>query len=352
MTRMLSLISGCLFSSALLFTAAPAWAVTPGAPIEEPRTHSPTDLPDAIREGAPDALYSAFTVRDGDTLLDIAIEQGLGFLELKAANPGVDHWLPQAGSTIRLPDIHLLPKRMGNGILVNLAAMRLFRFESDVVTKTFPIGVGRDGRETPLGVTRITRKAERPTWYPTDNTRRERPYLPKVVPPGPDNPLGTHALYLGWPTYLMHGTENPYGIGRRVSAGCLRMHNDDVEALFATVPNNTLVEVVDQRVVAAVHNGRLYVEAHPTAEGWDALELGEPGPESVLSTEHVAIVAAAAPEGMYIDWDAVGRVIAEQRGYPVAVSPAASASGPRALVRQTVTDALDDVTAAPQQQGL
>lgn len=280
----------------------------------------------------PDALHGTYEVQDGETLHDIAIAQGLGFLELKAANPDVDEWLPKAGTKIILPNIHMLPKQMDKGILVNLAAMRLFRFQDGQVTATFAIGVGRDGRETPMGSTEVVRKKERPTWYPTDNIRREKPHLPRVVPPGPDNPLGTHALYLGWPTYLLHGTENDYGIGRRVSAGCLRMYNDDVEALFKDVPVGTPVEVLDQRILADVFEGRLYVEAHPTAAGWDALELGEPRPENTLTTDHVRIISAAAPPGMFIDWEAVTRVIEEERGYPIAVSPPVTAdAGPRTL---------------------
>ncbi|MFA7428850.1 MAG: L,D-transpeptidase family protein [Rhodospirillaceae bacterium] len=268
-----------------------------------------------------DALYGTYVVQEGEALHDIAIHQKLGFLELKTANPDVDHWVPEPGSTIILPNVHMLPKQMDDGIVVNLAAMRMFRFEGGRVTATFPIGVGRDGRETPRGVTTVVRKKSQPTWYPTDNIRRDKPHLPKVVPPGPENPLGTHALYLGWPTYLLHGTDNDYGIGRRVSAGCLRMYNDDVEALFGAVPVGTKVEVLEQRVMAEVYGGRLYVEAHPTAAGWDALELGEPRPEGRLEDEHVKLITAAAPPGMFIDWDAVARVIAEERGYPIAVSP-------------------------------
>ncbi|MGC2856732.1 L,D-transpeptidase family protein [Novispirillum sp. DQ9] len=285
---------------------------------------------------APDALHGTYEVQKGQTLHDIAIEQNLGFLELKAANPDVDHWLPKPGSTIVLPNVHMVPKRFDNGILVNVAAMRLFRFDAQgQVTKTFPIGVGREGRETPMGATTVVRKKQGPTWYPTDNTRKEKPHLPKVVPPGPENPLGTHALYLGWPTYLLHGTDNDYGIGRRVSAGCLRMYNPDVEALFSDVPVGTKVEVMDQRVLAQVYQGRLYVEAHPTPAGWDAMELGGERPESVLTTDLVAIVTAATPPGMFIDWDAVAKVIAEERGYPIAVSPAPSAQaglGPQELI--------------------
>lgn len=282
---------------------------------------------------APDALHGTYVVQEGETLHDIAIHQKLGFLELKTANPDVDHWLPKPGSTVVLPNIHMLPKQVDNGIIVNLAAMRLFRFTDGKVTETFPIGVGRDGRETPRGATAVVRKKERPTWYPTDTIRKDKPDLPRVVPPGPDNPLGTHALYLGWPTYLLHGTENDYGIGRRVSAGCLRMYNSDIESLFNSVPVGTPVEVLDQRVLAEVFGGRLYIEAHPTPAGWDALELGEPRPDSVLDTDHVRIISDAVPPGTFIDWDAVTQVIAEQRGYPVAVSPAPRArnTGPRTL---------------------
>lgn len=289
---------------------------------------------------AEDALYSTYQVRPDETLHDIAIAHDLGFLELRAANPNVDPWLPKPGSTIILPTEHLLPKRPDEGILVNLAAMRLFVFQNGAVVATHPIGIGREGRETPLGTTTIVRKKADPTWYPPASIRAEKPDLPKVVPPGPDNPLGRHALYLGWPAYLLHGTNNVYGIGRRVSAGCLRMYPLDVERLFDSIPVGTRVEVLQQRVIAEVRNGRLYVEAHPTGEGWDALEIGEPLPRAPLTTEHVKAIIKAAPDDLYVDWDAVSRVVEEARGYPVAVSPPAQAEAtPLALTQRSHGDA-------------
>ena len=106
------------------------------------------------------------------------------------------------------------------GIVINLGEQRLYYYPRPGEVLTYPIGVSRDGYETPLGTTHVTRKKENPTWWPTRSAREEDPTLDKVVPPGPDNPLGTHALYLGWPAYLIHGTNEPFGIGRRVSRGC------------------------------------------------------------------------------------------------------------------------------------
>ena len=157
-----------------------------------------------------------------DNLLDVARENDLGFVELRAANPDVDPWLPGADTRIILPTAHLLPDAPREGIVINLAEMRLYFFpEPGGAPATYPIGIGREGWTTPTGSSRIVRKAEEPSWYPPESIRAERPELPAVIGPGEDNPLGHFALYLDWPAYLIHGTNRPWGIGRRISSGVL-----------------------------------------------------------------------------------------------------------------------------------
>src|SRR5690606_29607209 len=154
------------------------------------------------------------------------------------------------------------PDAPRDGIVVNLAELRFyyFRRKGEPRFLTRPIGIGREGFTTPLGQTTVVRKAKDPVWRPTAATRADRPDLPAAVPPGPDNPMGAYALYLGWPTYAMHGTNQPWGVGRRVSRGCIRLYPEDIEALYPLVPVGTRVTVVDQPLKVGWHMGELYLE--------------------------------------------------------------------------------------------
>ena len=261
-----------------------------------------------------------------DTLLDVARANDLGFVEVRAANPDIDPWLPGTDAKIVLPTAHLLPDAPREGIVINLSEMRLYFFaEPGAVPETFPIGIGREGWTTPTGTSRIVRKTEAPSWYPPESIRAERPELPAVVEPGEENPLGSHALYLDWPAYLIHGTNRPWGIGRRISSGCIRMYPEDIVSLFESVPVDTPVTVVDQPVKLGWIGGHLYLEAHPTQSQSDGLEIdGEFDsvvPSGILG--QVETYAQATGEGdseWSIDWAAVLAAVKERRGYPVRVS--------------------------------
>ncbi len=257
-----------------------------------------------------------------DTLLDVARANNLGFVEVRAANPGIDPWLPGADARIVLPTAHLLPNAPREGIVINLSEMRLYFFaEPGTPPETFPIGIGREGWSTPTGTSRIVRKTESPSWYPPASIRAERPELPAVVEPGEDNPLGSHALYLDWPAYLIHGTNRPWGIGRRVSSGCIRLYPEDIINLFARVPVNTPVTVVDQPVKLGWISGDIYLEAHPTQQQSDALEIDgrfDPiVPAGILSQVQAFADSGGGDE---IDWAAVLAAVKDRRGYPVRVS--------------------------------
>ena len=185
---------------------------------------------------------------------------------------------------------------------------------------TYPIGVGRQGRETPLGSTSIAAKRANPTWTPPPSIRAERPELPATVPPGPENPLGLFALNLGWNNYVIHGTNKPYGIGRRVSSGCIRLYPEDIERLFDTVKVGSPVMVVDQAVKLGWAGGELYIEAHPTvAEGDDLEEKGWYTPTSVPGLKE-RILEAAGIHATRIDWPAVARAEQAKRGIPVRIT--------------------------------
>lgn len=203
-------------------------------------------------------------------LEDIAARYKVGLLGMLEANPGTDPWLPKAGTQLTVPLQMILPDTPREGIVVNLAELRLYYYpkgEDKVIV--YPIGIGQLGAATPTMVTSISQKVPNPTWTPTQNIRKryakEGVTLPAVVPAGPDNPMGLFALRLarGTGQYLIHGTNAKFGIGMRVSSGCIRLRTEDIEALFNSVPKGTRVQIVNQPVKYAVEpDGKRYVEAH------------------------------------------------------------------------------------------
>lgn len=258
-----------------------------------------------------------------DTLLQIMRDHNLGYVEIRAANPGVDVWLPGAGTRITLPTRHLLPDAPRDGVVINLAEMRMYIFTEDAnAPTTFPLGIGREGLRTPTGTTKITRKKDGPSWRPTSRMRAEDPTLPAVVPPGEDNPLGTHALYLGWPAYLIHGTHRPWGIGRRVSSGCIRMYPEDIVKFYDMIPVGTKVHVVDQAVKLAVINDVLYIEVHPgNSELSDQVEEeGSVREYEVPEDLFKRLRQAAGDKADVIDWVKVRDALKQRSGVPIAVT--------------------------------
>jgi L,D-transpeptidase ErfK/SrfK len=194
-----------------------------------------------------------------DTLIDIARRNSLGFDEIRYANPKVDTWLPGAGTEVVLPTHFMLPHTPREGLVINVAEKRLYYYpkvrpgEQPTVV-TYPISIGRGDWETPIVTTKITSKAKDPTWYPPESVRKEHAaegdILPKAVPPGPGNPLGQYALYLGLGGYLIHGTNKPFGIGMQVTHGCIRLYPEEIKALFQAVDIGTPVRIVHQRYKA------------------------------------------------------------------------------------------------------
>ncbi|MBI3440269.1 MAG: L,D-transpeptidase family protein [Proteobacteria bacterium] len=265
-----------------------------------------------------------YTVDEEDTLLDISRHYRLGFIELRAANPQVDPWTPIPGEPVTIPSFKLLPRTAQKGIVVNLAQMRMYYFsKSHKHLVTFPIGVGREGLQTPTGDTTVIRKTAGPVWFPTERMREEKPFLPAAVPAGPSNPLGTHALYLGWPTFLIHGSNKPWAIGRRVSSGCMRMYPEDIKDIFNMVPVGTPVTVVDQPLLVGWVGDTLYLEANPSKTQGNDIEInGEHAIKPLTNAIKKVIVDAAGVQADIIDWDTVRTILEERRGYPVAIASA------------------------------
>lgn len=210
------------------------------------------------------------TVPSGNTqpLEAFAAQYGQGLSNMLEANPGVDVFLPKSGSTLVVPQQLILPDTVREGIVINVAEMRLYYYPAGSNTvEVLPIGIGQAGRETPRNwVTAVERKQEAPSWTPTPNTRREYAArgesLPAFVPAGPDNPMGLYAIYIGR-LYAIHGTNANFGIGLRVSQGCIGLRNDDIKYLFDTVPVGTRVQLIDRPVKYSVEpDGSRWVEVH------------------------------------------------------------------------------------------
>ena len=257
-----------------------------------------------------------------DTLLDIARLYGFGYQDMKLVNPELDTWLPGAGQKVILPAQFVLPAARQEGIVLNIPEMRLYYYPPPAKggpreVLTYPLGIGREGWATPYIATRIIEKKVRPSWYPPESIRREHAEagdpLPKVVRPGPDNPLGDYAMRLGRPEYLIHGTNKPYGIGMRVSHGCIRLYPEDIEALFAEVTLKTPVNIINQPYKLGVKDEVIYLEAHPFLQ--EDSEQYQNNLTSVVSL----LINMAGGRDYELDWDKAHEAINRPTGLPVAI---------------------------------
>ncbi|MHA1567126.1 MAG: L,D-transpeptidase family protein [Alphaproteobacteria bacterium] len=256
----------------------------------------------------------------GETMVEIARRYGLGFVELVAANPGVDPWLPD-GQEIVLPTAHLLPDVTHEGIVVNLGDQRLYFFPPwPGPVQSYPISIGKDHNQTPVGMTSVVGKREQPTWIPPASIRAEKPGLPAVVPPGPANPLGAFSLDLGLPSYRIHGTPFPYSIGRRATHGCIRLYPEDIAALFPQVTVGLPVALVDQPVKLGWFGGDLFLEIHPSQAQADELELDQRFTPAPIEGLLARVGQSAGDQISRVDWAAVARIAEQRRGVPVPIT--------------------------------
>jgi L,D-transpeptidase ErfK/SrfK len=261
--------------------------------------------------------------RHEDTLADIARTFKVGHTAMRLANPDIDFWLPGAGTRVVLPTRFALPRAERKGIVLNIPEMRLYHFPAarpgeDPVVVTYPVSIGRMDWSTPVGLHRITAKIRNPSWSPPASILREAAAagepLPRFIPPGPDNPLGGFALRLDLPSYLIHGTNRPYGVGMRVTHGCIRMYPEDIERLFPEVQVGTPVNIVNQPVKLGWLEDTLFMEVHPPLEE-------DPTSEDELRGLALELIEEANRERPV---DLLGRellrVLREKRGMPVAIS--------------------------------
>lgn len=265
-----------------------------------------------------------------DTLLDVARRFSLGFTELVAANPGIDPWLPGKGVRITLPSAHILPRGPREGVMLNLADQRMYIFRPKTGTViSVPVGVGRDAWNTPIGSTKIVRKKANPAWHPPKSIRLADPTLPRVVPAGPQNPLGQHAVYLGLSGYLFHGTNKPMGVGRRVSHGCVRLYPEDIERLFKKFAIGTRVTIIDEPMKIAWLDDQLLLEIHPSQSQADDMEAGDRiTPEKPMDFEY-RIIAAAGAQAHRLNWVDIKNTLQQRAGIPVNIlNPIRTAAAP------------------------
>jgi len=299
------LMSGCQFSPTSLFRTE--------IEIDVPREFPVSDHTEMIGKLA--VIYT----REGDSLPDIARHFGIGFENITNANPHVDIWTPQEGTRILLPMQFILPDAKKKGIVLNLSSLRLFHYSGgqSAHVSTFPVGIGREGWSTPIGSTRIVGKNVNPSWYVPASVLREHAAkgdpLPRVVKPGPDNPLGRYALRLGMPRYLIHGTNKPYGIGMRISHGCVRLYPEDIEILFKQTAVKTTVRIIDQPYLTAWHRGVLYLEAHKALKN-DKNTIKKL--RKVLTTKLHKISLSSSKK---IDWEKVERILTRENGIPTPI---------------------------------
>lgn len=256
-----------------------------------------------------------------DTFADIGTANDLGYLEMVAANPGVDPWLPGAGTDIILPTRYILPSGPREGIVINLAEYRLYYFpKGRNVVYTYPLGIGREGWGSPVTLTSIVGKTPNPSWTPPKSIRAEHAadgdILPAVFPPGPNNPLGPFKFSLGTPGYLIHGSNKKFGIGMRVSHGCFRMLNPNVLELAKLVPIGTKVRIINEPYKFGVAAGKVYLEAHAPLSDSEHASLNDKNTaviNSLLKRDDLV-------SRVQMDWEQVREVVSAEDGIPVPIA--------------------------------
>jgi L,D-transpeptidase ErfK/SrfK len=326
------LLAGLLAAGCSLWHGAP---VQPPAPVVVPPP-PPPQLPKPaathefdLQPGTDIVGYVQKTVvGKDDTLSDIARRFDLGYEEMLLANPGVDPWLPGVGREVVVPTQFILPAAPHVGVVVNVAAMRIFYFPPHAKGEpqrvlTHPIGIGKVGWNTPEGTTKIVARQKDPVWVVPKSVREEHAsdgeVLPATVPAGPDNPLGQYEFRLGWPSYLIHGTNKPYGVGMRSSHGCIRLYPEDIAVFFDLIPIGTKVTVVNQPYLFGWRDGVLYLQAYAMLEEG---ARGTPKNRKTLLDRMLGpkLRKAVAEHGAEIDWQRVDELAHAPRGVPSPVS--------------------------------
>jgi L,D-transpeptidase ErfK/SrfK len=263
-----------------------------------------------------------------DTLPDIARRFDVGYEEMLTANPGVDPWLPGVGREVIVPTQFILPAAPHEGVVVNVAAMRIFYYPphnkgEPQIVYTHPIGIGKVGWATPEGTTKIISRQKDPVWVVPKSVRDEHAEdgekLPAQVPPGPDNPLGQYEFRLGWPSYLIHGTNKPYGVGMRSSHGCMRLYPEDIAVFFDLIPIGTKVTVVNQPYLFGWRDGTLYLQAY-TEPGDDSRDWNKNHKKLLARLSSPKLQKTISDHDGEIDWQRAFDLAHAPRAVPVPIT--------------------------------
>ncbi len=260
---------------------------------------------------------------NGTTTLEyVAAKYSLGLSNMIEANPCVDPIVPLRGTSLIIPNRLILPDTVQEGIILNSAEMRLYYYHDGLV-EVYPIGIGQLGNDTPINwITKVERKKAGPTWTPTAAMRAEYAakgeILPAVVPAGPDNPMGLFALYIGR-LYAIHGTNAEFGIGLRVSHGCVRLRNEDNENLFYKVPVGTRVQFINRPIKYTTEpDGSIYIEVHqPLSRSEAEFENFDSNTPFDFTKEDLEFF-----KNPLIDQEILNRALHERSGRPVLLNPA------------------------------
>jgi L,D-transpeptidase ErfK/SrfK len=251
-----------------------------------------------------------------DTLLDVARNAGLGFQEVKDANREVDEWIPPPGLDVVVPTRWILPRARPQGIIINIPEMRMYMFPpkpkpgEEIVLRTWAVAIGDTDTPSPVGPFTISSKDKNPTWYVPDSIyKRMDPPRRRVVPPGPDNPMGEYRIRMSKGDYSIHGTDTPWAIGRETTHGCIRLYPEDIGELYSLVKPSMRGEMVYEPVKVGETDGHIYVEAHDDVyHHFRSLE-GE--------AQRVVRAAGVADR---VDPVLVREAVRERRGVPVDVT--------------------------------
>src|SRR5882757_2676698 len=331
-------VGGLMLGGCSLFRPTP---VAPPPVVKAPPPPVPQlPIPNAthrsqVDQGSGVVGYAQRTIiGKDDTLPDVARRFDVGYEEMLMANPGVDAWLPGAGREVVVPTEFVLPAAPHEGVVVNVAAMRIFYYpkhkkgEAETVY-THPIGIGKVGWKTPEGSTKIISRQKDPTWVVPKSVREEHQengeQLPAQVPAGPDNPLGQYMFRLGWPSYLIHGTNKPYGVGMRSSHGCMRLYPEDIAVFFDLIPIGTKVTVVNQPYLFGSRDGTLYLQAYAVMED-DSRDWGKNRKRLLAHLLSPKLLnpklgkKEVSEQDNGIDWQRVGDLAHSPRAVPVPVS--------------------------------
>lgn len=269
-------------------------------------------------------------VKSGDTFTSIGQQYDVGYYELYEANPGVDPDNPLPGTILIIPTQYILPAWLHNCIVINVAEMRLY-YESDKLHKvfTFPLGIGKQSWGTPNGYYKIIKKIKHPVWHVPKSIFQYRAEnndpVPNVVPAGADNPLGDYALRLSDPRYLIHGTDDPTGIGRRSSAGCMRLYPEDIKQLFSLVKIGTKIFIINKPYKVTKKDAQIYLEAHMPLYEQRIVFAGDILP-AVQEVQH-----AAQKNANHIDWQQVLQIAKQHLGIPLTINTTTEISNPPQL---------------------